>query len=157
RIREIRLSAAVSRAGRAPGGRSALLSSTSLDPIRWVAYAFDVLLNTELTLVVVLFVHADRRAEFEQFESRAVEIMKRHGGRIERRIRCSGRDDASEPDEVHIVTFPTEAAFERYRRDPDVLALASLRTGAIRETIIWKGVEAPRFGGADERGVTRSS
>ena len=115
-------------------------------------------MNTGLTRVVLLFLHADRQAEFELFESTAAQIMKRHGGRIERRIRCAhAADDASCPDEVHVVTFPTDAAFERYRDDPELLALAPLRASAIRQTIVWSGAEAPPFDGADEHGVTRSS
>lgn len=90
-----------------------------------------------LTLVVLLFLHPDREAEFERFEIRAAEVMSRHGGRIERRISFAGKNDPSQPDEVHVVTFPDRESFERYRSDPAIQALAELRARAIRETIIW--------------------
>jgi len=39
-----------------------------------------------LTLVVQLSVDPDRREEFERFERSAAAIMRRYGGRIERRV-----------------------------------------------------------------------
>ena len=71
-----------------------------------------------LTLVVALFVHPAREADFERFETAATAVMGRHGGRVERRIRIGARTDPGEPDEVHVVTFPDEASFDRYGRDP---------------------------------------
>jgi uncharacterized protein (DUF1330 family) len=102
-------------------------------------------MNAKITMVVALFVNPDRHAEFESFEARAAEIMSRFGGRIERRIACSGGDDPSVPDEVHIVTFPDEQSHKLYRESPEVQALASLRASAIRKTIVWRGVELPSF------------
>jgi hypothetical protein len=95
---------------------------------------------------VALFIHADRRAEFESFETQAAEIMSRVGGRIERRVACSSNDDPSAPDEVHLVTFPDEDSYNRYRESSELKALASLRAVAIRKTIVWRGTELPSFG-----------
>jgi len=94
-----------------------------------------------LTLVVALFVHPGHEADFERFETAATAVMGRHGGRVERRIRIGARTDPGEPDEVHVVTFPDEASFDRYGRDPEIAALAPLRAGAIRRTIVWRGAD----------------
>ncbi|HEY6421623.1 MAG TPA: hypothetical protein VIX59_21705 [Candidatus Binataceae bacterium] len=102
--------------------------------------------NTNIMLVVALFVNPNCKDEFEQFESRAAEIMSRYGGRVELRIACSPGDDASRPDEVHIVVFPGTDSFDRYRQDPELQTLASLRVKAIRQTIVWPGTEFPPFG-----------
>jgi len=102
--------------------------------------------NTPIILVVALFIHADRRAEFESFETQAAEIMSRVGGRIERRVACSSNDDPSAPDEVHLVTFPDEDSYNRYRESSELKALASLRAVAIRKTMVWRGTELPSFG-----------
>ena len=107
--------------------------------------------SSPVTLVALLYLHAGRRAEYERFESAASRVMRRHGGRIERRIELSG--DAAPPpaagpippDEVHIVTFPDAASFARYRADPELLALAELRAAGIRETVVWQGSEGPAF------------
>jgi antibiotic biosynthesis monooxygenase (ABM) superfamily enzyme len=105
----------------------------------------DLEMNTPITLVVALFIHPGRSAEFESFETQATEIMSRVGGRIERRIGCSNKDDASAPDEVHLVTFPDADSYNRYRASSELQALASLRAVAIRKTVVWRGFELPAF------------
>jgi hypothetical protein len=102
-------------------------------------------MNSPITLIVALFIHPNRRAEFVSFEARASEIMSRVGGRIERRIACSSDDDPSAPDEVHLVTFPDVGSYNRYRESAELQALASLRASAIRKTIVWRGTELPAF------------
>jgi hypothetical protein len=46
---------------------------------------------------------------------------------------------------VHILTFPDQEAFARYRADADLLALADLRARAIRHTTVWVGSELSGF------------
>ena len=99
----------------------------------------------QLIIVAALFIHPGHEAEFERFESAAASIMRRYGGRIERRIGCTASANAEQPHEVHIVAFPDEASFARYRADADLQALADLRTGAIRHTTVWMGKELSSF------------
>jgi uncharacterized protein (DUF1330 family) len=113
--------------------------------VRALEYLLILEMNTPITLIVALFIHPERRAEFENFETQAAEIMSRVGGRIERRIGCSNKDDPSAPDEVHVVTFPDEDSYKRYRESSEIKALASLRAVAIRKTVVWRGTELPAF------------
>jgi hypothetical protein len=101
---------------------------------------------SEITLVVLLWIDPDRKGGFERFEESAASIMSRYGGRIERRISFPSRDDSSQPDELHLVIFPDRESFDRYRRDPDLQALAGLRAAVIRQTVVWEGVDSPPFG-----------
>jgi uncharacterized protein (DUF1330 family) len=101
--------------------------------------------STRLSLVVVLRLNAGREAEFVRFETAAAAIMLRHGGAIERRIAIDPGDDPSHPHEVHVVTFPDRAAFDRYRADPELKPLAALRESAIRETVMWHGTDLALF------------
>jgi uncharacterized protein (DUF1330 family) len=98
-------------------------------------------MDTKLTLIVMLFLNAGHESDFEDFESSAAEIMRRHGGAIERRVRCAGRADSGEPYEVHIVTFPDQQALDRYREDPDLQRLAALRAKSIHHTVVWQGLD----------------
>ena len=102
-------------------------------------------MSGRLTLVVMLHVNRGREAEFERFETAAAAILRRHGGAIERRIAVEPAGETARPTEVHIVTFPDPAAFERYRADPDLAPLAALRADAIRETIVWLGADRAPF------------
>jgi uncharacterized protein (DUF1330 family) len=99
-----------------------------------------------LILVVSLQVHEGREAEFERFEAEAARIMRRYGGRIDRRIRCLPTENDPQPFELHLVSFPDALSFERYRADPELAGLAALRATAIRQTTLWSGVDCPLFG-----------
>jgi uncharacterized protein (DUF1330 family) len=103
--------------------------------------------STEITLAVLLFIDPAREQEFERFESSAADIMSRYGGKIERRISFPPADDPSQPHELHVVTFPDRDSFDSYRRDPELQDLANLRAKAIRQTVVWQGVDSPPFQG----------
>jgi uncharacterized protein (DUF1330 family) len=92
-----------------------------------------------VTAVVALFVAPDRHAEFDAYEARAAQLMASHGGAIERRVRVV--PDSGHPHEVHVVTFPDREAFDAYRNDEAVAALAPARADAILRTEIWLGAD----------------
>lgn len=103
-----------------------------------------------LTLIVLLHLEPEHRADYERFEAAASRIMARHGGRIERRldmIEVGGISEAPPecPDEIHVVTFPGARDFEAYLQDPELATLGELRTRAIRRTVVWSGRDLPRF------------
>jgi uncharacterized protein (DUF1330 family) len=97
-----------------------------------------------LVLVVTLDVRRDARVEFHQYETAAASLMAAHGGRIERVIEVIPES----PDtfrEIHIVRFPDRTAFEAYRLDPRLPALASLRSSSIVSTQIVQGRDGPSY------------
>ena len=97
-------------------------------------------MDEQLVLVVSLWLRDGDVPGFEEFERQAARLMARHGGRIERAIRRSaGAGSPDDPFEVHIVTFPTPAAFAAYRADPDTSLLAPLRETLIARTMIVAG------------------
>ena len=99
-----------------------------------------------LSLVVLLSVDPVHEGDYEHYEAVASQIMARYGGRIERRITFAADDTATpadRPDEVHIVTFPSEERFEAYRADADLEALAEVRARVIKRTQIWRGEDLP--------------
>jgi uncharacterized protein (DUF1330 family) len=102
-------------------------------------------MTNKLTIVAALFIHPGREAEFAQFEAAAESIMRRYGGRLERRIGFAAAADQGQPHEVHIVTFPDQQSFDRYRADADLQALAELRSRAIRQTTAWVGNDLGSF------------
>jgi hypothetical protein len=108
-----------------------------------------------LTVVALLHKHPDRGDEFELFEAAALDIMRRFDGRLERRIALDAGGDPARPHEVHVLTFPDAAAFDRYRTDPALLALAKLRSSAIRDTTVWFGADAPPPSADPSRPVSR--
>jgi hypothetical protein len=99
-----------------------------------------------ILLLVELFIHPDRAAEFRRFETEAARIMRRHGGQIERVIRPTDRTSGDPlPHEIHIVSFSSAAGFDRYRSDPELVALAPLRESAIARTQVTVGTEGEAY------------
>jgi len=88
--------------------------------------------------VLVVAILTIRSAEqFRDFETRAVQIMARHGGGIDHAYELSG-----EPlRELHVVRFPDAAAFHAYAADPELVAMQPLRDQAIAATEMWPARE----------------
>jgi hypothetical protein len=99
-----------------------------------------------IVILVQLFIHPGRAAEFRRFETAAARIMQRHGGRIERVIRPTGpARESGLPHEIHLVSFDTGAGFEAYRADSELLALAPLRESAIARTEVTVGTDGEPY------------
>jgi hypothetical protein len=60
---------------------------------------------------------------FERYEAAVLGLVPSHGGRVELRVRALDRRT-----ETHLLYFPGEEAFERFRSDPARLALSAERT-----------------------------
>jgi len=65
-----------------------------------------------LKLVTIELSGADLEA-FDSYEAAVLAVLPEHGGRLELRVRAM---DASK--ETHLLYFPDEAAYERFRADP---------------------------------------
>ncbi len=85
-------------------------------------------------VVALLSVHADQRDTFEQFETIAVRAMQRHGLVLERAV---ASDDGTR--ELHVIRVPSDAAFDAYRADPELVAARALREQAVPATEVWRG------------------
>ena len=93
--------------------------------------------------IVSLWIHPGQEEAFEAFEREAARNMARHGGRIDQAVRLTGApaDDAT-PYELHVVSFPDEAAVQAYANDPATRALLSQRAQIIARTVVMTGQEA---------------
>ncbi len=72
-------------------------------------------------------------AALAQFEQHAAQIMAGYGGQIIAAFETVHNSDGS-GEEVHLLSFPDEAAFDAYRQEPALGALAALREQAIAHT-----------------------
>jgi hypothetical protein len=86
-------------------------------------------------MIVVAILTIAERAAFDAFEALAAGVMARHGAAIERAIAIPGTPER----EVHVVRFPSAAAWEAYRADPELGGLRELRARAISATEILIG------------------
>jgi len=97
-----------------------------------------------VTLVAILTVRKAAIDTFRTFEKRAAAVMAAHGGRIERTVVVNGDGAADLFKEIHVVTFPSAAAFAAYRGDERLRELARLRAAAVVHTEVLVGEDGPR-------------
>src|SRR2546422_155164 len=102
--------------------------------------------RVEMTLVAILTVRRAAIDKFRQFEKHAVQVMAKHGGRIERTIIVSADRTSDVIQEVHVVTFPDEKSFAAYRNDDRLRELAHLREEAVVHTDVLIGEDGPTYG-----------
>lgn len=90
------------------------------------------------TFVLIARVPPEGVASFQDYEGAVLPLLKEHGGRLERRLR-----NADGTVEVHVVSFESEQAVQRYRSDPRRAARAHLmeRSSAKNELIAMVDVE----------------
>jgi hypothetical protein len=72
-------------------------------------------------------------------------VLAAHGGRIERTVVVSADGAADLFKEIHVVTFPSDAAFAAYRGDERLRDLARLRAEAVVHTELLAGEHGPRY------------
>lgn len=87
-----------------PGGNADVYFTKSLDPSDTPAFQ----------LAVVLDYPPDAGDDALAYEEKALSLLPRHGGRLERRLRTA--DGLSE---VHLLRFPSQDAYRAYLADPD--------------------------------------
>ena len=92
-----------------------------------------------MTLVAIITVRKAAVDKFRAFESHAAKVMKKHGGRIERTVVVVADGSPELIREIHVVTFPSEAAFTAYRKDEQLAELAHLRDQSVVHTELFVG------------------
>lgn len=102
--------------------------------------------HERIVIVASLTVRVAALAEFREFERHAARVMARHGGAIERTVFAELEGEPELAREIHVVTFPNEGAFARYRADPDLHARAAQRDRAVVKTELVVGVDGPDYG-----------
>ena len=98
-----------------------------------------------MVLVVLLTVRPDQIDKFRAYERQAALVMARHGGGIERVVEIPSDNEGDPYREVHIVSFPDEAAYQAYTIDPDMANWRALRDASVIRTEIMKGEEGPDY------------
>ena len=98
-----------------------------------------------LTIVAILTPRSGAIELFRDYEKRAAAVMAGYGGAMERTF----VEDVSYPEqparEVHVVTFPDRAAFDRYRSDAELNGLKEQRAACIERTELLFGRDGPDY------------
>ena len=101
-------------------------------------------------LIVSLWLKNNDVSAFEAFERQAAKAMAKFDGRVERAIRISGaQGEHDRPFEIHIVSFPNEAAFQMYRQSAESSDLAPMRDSVILKTVVVAGSDVGAYERSD--------
>ncbi len=69
-------------------------------------------------------------AAFQEFETAAVGIMSRYGGRLLSAFEAQAAEGEAST-EIHLLEFPNRDAFDAYRQDGELQAMQALRARGI--------------------------
>ena len=84
----------------------------------------EAVVTPTLTLALVVDLAEHAVAPFAAYEQQVLPLLRRHGGRLDRRLRTAdGRT------EVHLLSFADRAGYDAYLADPDRTAAAHLLDG----------------------------
>ncbi len=97
-------------------------------------------MDNRFYLTVLLYLHEGQAEQFHHYERRIKPILESYGGRFEKVIKPTHvLGDLSLPDEVHWLSFPSEADFQHYREDHNLTQMAHLRDASVRGTLVLSG------------------
>jgi uncharacterized protein (DUF1330 family) len=94
-------------------------------------------------LTQLIFLNPEEEAVFEEFESRAILLIARYGGKLLLRLRpdvSSVIEAGMEiPYEIHLVSFPDEDAFTRFKADPERQQFLHLKEQSVSSSMLIGG------------------
>ncbi len=96
-----------------------------------------------LYITQLIYLKPQQEKVFDEFEAVAIPLIAEHGGELMLRIRPTAAafiaHTIEQPYEIHVVSFPTETAFETFLKDDRRLQFLHLKEAAIRTAILIKG------------------
>lgn len=91
---------------------------------------------TDVKVLVMLYAGPDGLEALAAFESKAITLVEKHHGRLETAFRPETSANPDQPDEIHLLEFPSSQAFENFKSDPAHNLLANERRRAISKTTV---------------------
>ena len=92
-------------------------------------------------LTLLVYLREGKESAFLEYERRVLPLLKQYGGRLEFRLKTSKNNQIveEEPDEIHLVSFPSHADYEKYRQDPARGDLGALFTESVARAQLFEG------------------
>lgn len=76
-------------------------------------------------------------AALRAYETQVLPVLQAHGGHLLSAFEPQSDGSVPGPDEIHLIEFPSEQAFQAYRNDARVAELADARAQAIGATVLY--------------------
>lgn len=95
-----------------------------------------------LLINVHLFANESDITQLREFEREALTVFGQFGGKLIAAFKPANPENSVNiPDEIHLLQFPSQEAFDTYRDSPASAPLAPKRNKAIRKTIVYLSEE----------------
>ncbi len=92
----------------------------------------------------LIYILDGKEQVFDLFENVAIPAIARYNGRLELRIRPAADSviyaDAECPYEVHLVSFPSQQDFDRFKNDEERKRFLHLKEESVRSVLMIQGV-----------------
>ncbi|MBO9153984.1 DUF1330 domain-containing protein [Chitinophaga sp. GCM10012297] len=92
----------------------------------------------------LVYIHPGMESTFGEFESVALPLVDRYNGKLLLRIRPEENSmiagTLERPYEVHLVSFKSEADFERFKADPSREGMLHLKDLSVRKMVLIRGM-----------------
>jgi hypothetical protein len=99
-----------------------------------------------LLIAVHLYAHQGNITALRSFEQEALALIGRHGGCLLAAFKPENPERSADiPDEIHLLQFPSLAAFDAYRQSPETAGLSQKRVLAVQKTDIFLSEEIVRY------------
>jgi uncharacterized protein (DUF1330 family) len=98
---------------------------------------------------VHLFGRKGVRGEFLEYEAKALEVFRRHGGEVVvAYVPMPAADGAETPDEIQVLRISDRKALDAFMHDPSRAAMAAEREAVIRKTEVFISEALIQYGPA---------
>jgi uncharacterized protein (DUF1330 family) len=99
--------------------------------------------ETLLMIHILAMLHAGAGGvkSLRAYERKVMPILEEHGGKLLSAFTPQGHDQPECPDEVHLLEFPSDEAFQSYLSDERVTGLSEMRGVAIAKAVVYVSKE----------------
>lgn len=98
--------------------------------------------TTQLIFTQLIYLKPGGATAFEAFEAVAIPLIAKYNGQLLFRVRPGAGafiEGIEQPYEIHLVSFPTEADFEAFGRDPERKTVLHLKDQSVEKIVLIKG------------------
>ena len=99
-----------------------------------------------LHLTQLIYIHNGQEEAFQEFESKAIPLMKKYNGEMLLRVRPTDETiiegSAEKPYEIHYMTFASKSDLDNYLKDEERQKYLHLKNQSIRSTVLVVGDRA---------------
>lgn len=96
-----------------------------------------------ILITQLIYVNPGKEPVFNEFEDRAIPLMKEYSGRLIQRVRPRSEDFVAgediKPYEIHVVSFESEERFQAFLKDDRRLQIKHLKDDAVKSILMFKG------------------